>query len=253
MYKTIFLALLSIVLCACAPTTGKKIQTNLNAEELFAQYAQPQPNQPYAANLSLRIGRKGDTRRITALLWGNDASTIRLDIQAGVGATLAKIFVDPNHFLLLDPLHNKAYTHQGSEQPRLKIGIPLPLTLANMADLINGRFVHVFGHDHNPGVATVDGVRYALKGRFTGEIELDNNARLIRWQENKNGHGWDLRLEYEAAKTPAKITLKNHRGEFAIIAVKEHSRVEPYSKEALTLTIPASYTSLPLAQYTAQK
>ena len=64
---------------------------------------------PYLLNASLRFGTEGDTRRVTALLWGNDSRSLRMDVMAGIGAVVAKIWESGDEFLVYSPTENRAF------------------------------------------------------------------------------------------------------------------------------------------------
>ncbi|MBQ9537318.1 MAG: hypothetical protein IJU79_05985 [Desulfovibrionaceae bacterium] len=211
------------------------------------------PHNPYRLQLSLRLGMKGDTRRVTAILWGADTNTIRLDAMAGVGSVIAKIYDDRSTFLLVAPVDGKAYTHQGSNKPMLKIGIPLPLTLKNLADLLTGNPAAVFGRTHGQVTEGSKGYpSYALAERIQGAITLDGQGRVLTWLEKPQGRGWNMQIEYADDNLPSRINLENTRGERAVLLVKEREAVTTIDKSQLNLTIPQGVKVLPLAQYTAQ-
>lgn len=94
---------------------------------------------PYLLNASLRFGTEGDTRRVTALLWGNDSRSLRMDVMAGIGAVVAKIWESGDEFLVYSPTENRAFFHQGSNKPLLRVGVPVPFALDELAALLNGR------------------------------------------------------------------------------------------------------------------
>lgn len=207
--------------------------------------------EPYRIQLSMRFGQEGDTRRVTALLWGNSAEALRLDVMAGVGAVIAKISERGDDFLLYTPRDNRAFYHQGSTRPMLKIGVPVPFDLAQLAALLNGRFSAVFGSEPRSLAALPDGnVECALDGPLAGDLILGRNGAPLAWRQ-KTG-GWRLEFSYgeEAPLLPAKLNLSNANGKRAIILVKERERVDkPFDERQMELKIPAGAPLAPLSQY----
>lgn len=100
-----------LLACACAkqPSTadlGPEAQARLeNRWQKFTGASDAAPLAPYRLQMSLRFGTEGDTRRVTALFWGNGGRQLRLDVMAGVGAVVAKILEDGQHFLEIGRAH----------------------------------------------------------------------------------------------------------------------------------------------------
>lgn len=242
------LCVLILLLTACA---GKKAQESLDPTVLWERFcAHTNKDVPYRVALSLRLGQKGDTRRVTALLWGNTYSPIRLDVMAGVGSIVAKIRRTERQFLVLSPMESKAYTHEGTNQPRLKLGIPLPFTIQNLAQLVNGAYSEVFGTmaGANEQLSNTT-VRYNLVEPMQGSLVVNNKGLPLHWQDPK---GWVMRFYYAPDNSLLRLHLENSRGEQFIVFVKERATPEPFDDEAMTLAIPRSYKVLPLARYAAQ-
>lgn len=243
----LLILLSSLFLSACAPQ--KRIRDPLDGPRLWTKYLNEDQEKPYRLNLSARFGAPNDSRRMTALLWGNTTETIRLDVLAGVGAVVAKIYQDPKRFLLYTPMEKKAYFSEGSEKPRLKLGIPLPISLQNMADLLTNHPSRVFGERYAACEEDKMGMRYALTNSLQGVLTLDDEGRAVFWRER--GAGWTMRIEYKD-NFPQKLTLTNAKNEQAILTVREHHTVAPYGEENLTLSLPEGTPLLPLKKLTAK-
>ena len=90
------------LLCACArqPVLETSPENRAVLEQRWQKFAaigavdKLDKAEPYRLQLSLRFGTEGDTRRVTALFWGNSQRQLRLDVMAGVGTTVAKILED---------------------------------------------------------------------------------------------------------------------------------------------------------------
>ena len=207
---------------------------------------------PYRLHMSLRFGTEGDTRRVTALFWGNGRRQMRLDVMAGVGATVAKILEDGQHFLIYSPGENKAYFYQGAAKPLLQVGVPLPFGLENLADLLNGRYARAFGSEYLNASMGADGTAsYALDGGRGGSLTLDARGLPTHWVEHPGGKGWRMELLYSEDGTPQvrRLNLEHSNGKRAVLLVKEREAPVSFSEEQMSLSIPDSAPLLPLAQF----
>lgn len=245
------LALLFCLLISCAPQTKITTPATNEADVLAKYLAQNPPHDPYRLQLSIRLGLKGDTRRGTAIVWGRDTQTVRLDVQAGVGAIIAQIFADPNNFLIVAPMDAKAYTHTGHNKPLLKIGVPLPLTLKNLADILLGNLPDVFGRNLTAANQKGDTIPFDLNDRLKGTIYLDGLGHVVRWDEKK-GQGWVMDIAYGEDNLPAKISLANNVGQKAILVVRSRESSQDLNLAPLQLSIPPGFEVLPLAKYAAK-
>ena len=209
---------------------------------------------PYRVQMSLRYGTEGDTRRVTALLWGNNSGQLRLDVHAGVGATVAKIQDDGENFLVYAPMENKAYFHAGGQKPLLDVGVPMPFGVGALADLINGRFGAVFG-THSVGTAYLrpnGNVAYGIEeGRVAGTLELNALGLPVAWKEAQP-QGWALHLGYEDGATlPYKLEITHGKTQKrAVVLIKERVfPASPFTQPQLRLTLPEETPLLPLRQF----
>lgn len=227
------------------------------AEAVWQRYtaicAAQEAQMPYRLQMSLRYGSEGDTRRVTALLWGNSSQHLRLDVNAGVGATVAKIQDDGDHFLVYAPMENKAYFHQGSQKPLLDVGVPMPFGVTALADLLNGRYAAVFGDSYS-GTAemTPTGLRFKVEqGRITGTLEVDQQGLPLRWKD-ADKQGWSLQVGYEDGATlPYKLEIAHGKtGKRAIVLVKERNTPSaPFTQPQLRLILPEDTPVMPLRQF----
>lgn len=248
--KKAVIIFMAILLCACArqgvvtppPESGQ-------AEKRWEMLAQKdQPARPYRAQFSMRFGGEGDTRRVTGILWGNGEQNLRMDIMAGVGAVIAKIADNGDHFLLFAPRENKAYFHDGANKPLLKIGVPLPFDLGSLAALLNGHYNAVFGTEYNNASEGRDGnIDYALEGSPGGTLTLAPDGLPIAWSQD-NG-AWKMDIAYEG-ELPRSLKLAGKNGKKAIVLVKEREfPANPFTEGQMTLELPPSAQKLPLSKY----
>ncbi|WP_165069821.1 outer membrane lipoprotein LolB [Desulfovibrio sp. ZJ200] len=257
--KKILLFCVAVLLCACAKQPpverGPETQTQLDSRWLkFTALSAAVPAKPYRLQLSMRFGAKGDTRRVTALFWGNSERQLRLDVMAGVGAVVAKILEDGQHFLVYSPRENKGYFYQGASQPLLQVGVPVPFDLGHLADLLNGRYAAVFGESFAAASSLKDGLaRYELPGEPGGSLDLNSQGLPVFWRESSGGgRGWSMEIAYDDGHPPLprRLTLIHSNGKRAILLVKEREKpATAFTAEQMSLALPESAPLLPLAQY----
>lgn len=250
MIRFLILCLAAFV-CACAPKMSTVPDQAENRLEGIWQHMQAYDNyseKPYRAQLSLRFGTEGDTRRVTAILWGNNDNRLRLDVMAGVGAIIAKVMEDGEHFLIFTPRENKAYFHDGPNSPLLKIGVPLPFTLAQLADLLNARYGAVFGQKYRDAtLVDNDSARFNLEEGPQGELVVDSQGLPQSWEQPR---GWKMAITYDDASRPHSLKLANPAGKKAILLVKEwENPAQPFTAEQMALQVPDGVPLLPLSKY----
>ena len=250
------------LLCACArqPVLETSPENRAVLEQRwqkFAAVSSADKSEPYRLQLSLRFGTEGDTRRVTALFWGNSQRQLRLDVMAGVGTTVAKILEDGQHFLVYSPSENKAYFYQGATKPLLQVGVPVPFNLVHLADLLNGRYTAVFGNQFDKTAFSADGkALYDLQGQPGGRLIINEQGLPVEWQEQANGKGWSMEILYsdDPKPLPCRRNLAQSNGKRAIVLIKEREKVsQPFTKEQMALTLPDDAPLLPLAKFKQQQ
>lgn len=243
--------------CARQPSLDMTPENQAKLEErwqAFSALGQHSPLAPYRLQMSLRFGTEGDTRRVTALFWGNSQRRLRLDVMAGVGATVAKILEDGQHFLVYSPTDNKAYFYQGAAKPLLQVGVPVPFNLEHLADLLNGRYSAVFGKNFTTGhLMPGDLAQYTLEGTPGGVLTLDQAGLPVAWSEKgDSGKGWKMEVAYDntTPPLPQRLNLVHSNGKRAIVLIKDREKpAVPFTDGQMTLSIPEGVPLLPLAKY----
>ncbi len=252
----LILAVSLLSLCACAkPSMGP---IDKDADALWKNYAQSAKtlDKPFRNTLSLRYGVEGKTDRVSALLWGNSSQTLRLDISASVGITVAKIFESSDKFTLYIPQEEVAYVHEGENKASFNMGVPLPLSLEHVSLILQGHYATVFGLQFDGAPMPLnqadialfgspelpeDAVAYALEqAPFRGVLVLNSLGQPIFWQED-NSTGWIMEFAYrEHAKLPYKLHIKHIDSQRkAIILVKERdSDLNLFTPEQMRLILP---------------
>lgn len=252
--KKFLVVFMAMALCACA-RTGTRPQLDqspvMQAWDNMQRLSATQ-DKPYRIQLSMRFGEEGNTRRVTGVLWGNgDDSSFRLDIMAGVGAAVAMISEDKDEFRVYSPQENRVYTQTGDARPLLKIGVPVPISLTQLADLLAGRFANVFSGQPETASANNSGEAvYTLTGAMAGELEVSAAGAPIGWRQKTGGWTLDLGYAENGQTLPKSLKLRNANGKMAIILVKERDiNVEQFTQKQLQLTLPPGTLVLPLSQF----
>lgn len=246
---SLVLFLLPFLLFACARTSPvPPIDEQAASQAWDRMLAQNPANSPYRIQFSLRFGEEGNTRRVTGILWGNSDDFLRLDIMAGVGAILAKMEDSPQNFLLYLPREHKSYFHKGKEKPLLKVGMPLPFNMPQLANLLNGHYGQVFGQQAEDGQIAGEDFKFTLANSPGGFLTINKSGQPIHWKQK--GNGWQLSVNYASDQLPEQLKLVNSDGKMAIIAIKDRETPDkPFDKQQLDLKIPQNTPRLPLSDY----
>lgn len=252
-------SLLAFAGCARAPMRGAPAPAPLavstwQAYESYVAATRLEAS-PYRLEASLRYDVDGDGHRVVALIWSNGGSTLRLDIMAGIGATVAKIRETDDTFLAYSPNEHKAYYHQGAGKALFSFGVPVPFSVTDLAALLDGQFGAVFASQYTgePTLVTEGGIAYTLAGaRTKGTLEVSPEGLPVRWTDATPG-GWNLDIAYPspdastAAPLPKKLTFTHGKGYTAILLVKDRERLAiPFTDEQLGLQLPDDTAVLPL-------
>lgn len=243
-------------LCACARQASPPapdLAQDQRLERYAALCARQDAEKPYRIQASLRYGKEGDTRRVILLLWGNGPLPLRLDVMAGVGVTVAKIQDSEDSFLLHAIQEGKAYAHQGLEKPLFKAGVPVPVQLQDLANLLNGRFGPVFGThpDGNPRQGAQGLAGFSMtEGTLPGLLYLDAAGLPVLWKQ-EGGDGWEIRFRYDEThpSLPHRVDIRRPGGTSAVLLVKERNfPASLFTAEQLQLMLPSDTPVLPFPQ-----
>lgn len=196
---------------------------------------------------------KNESHRVSSLLWGNgDAANpypLRLDLLAGVGTVVAKVREDNDALLAYVPDENRAWMLRGQDRTLAAFGVPVPLSLGDLTQILTGLPGALFLSKDENAVSTVpeyvytsQGASFALVGAtLPGELELSEEGVPLTWKE-KGDKGWSITFEPAKANPlqPQKLRIEHPGGYSALIVVKDISRVSPpYTTEQTGLELPA--------------
>lgn len=248
MKKFIILLLLGLLVSACAKKVAPPPAIDSLPWEDMQTLSRDADGKPYRIQLSLRFGVEGDTRRVTAIIWGNTTDDVRMDVFAGVGAMIAKIAETEKGFVLYAPREAKAYAQAGHAEALLAIGAPLPFDLGKLAALLTGRYAAVFGKTYESASAAEGAIAYVLENSLGGILQVAPGGRPMGWASDD----WRLAITYGDENVPERLRLENSEGKIAVLLVKERSIPEnPFDSAQMELVLPAGIPVLPLANYKA--
>ncbi len=252
-------SLLLLLLAACARLKPSQ-QDLAAANAVLFRYNQisqaAEKNTAQAAtHMSIRAGKNttegAESRRVTAILWGNaeKGSPVRLDVMAGVGAAVAHVRESSEGLVLYLPRDKHAYfcPSEQSRQALDKLNVPIPLNLAGLFALLQGRFYDVFRPDPQQHISLLtDGsISTPLvpgEGRLGGTLFLTPNGIPFRWEDPVSG--WIMEFSYDGetkVPQPRKIAANGNDNRFAIVFVKlRETPAAPFSKKQTDLTLPAN-------------
>ncbi len=244
-----FLALpLCLLFTACATTTPTPLETP--SQSLWDTYTAEQnalfvEAEPFRLSGSLRFGPEEDTRRVTYILWGNGGHGLRLDVQAGVGASAAKVQLSNAGLLIYLPQENTAYLAMENQAQALEtLGIQLPVSLNELALFLRGhslRALEITLDESSPlqpksALTTPNGVVYTLgSGNKQILLELSPFAKPLSLAFND---GWKLNFRLDEQQAISRVDGQNTNGYSLILLIKENQNPQPFSQEQLALAVP---------------
>lgn len=296
------LLLLCIALClmaACSkpvmhapdtPAPPTQVSDTWQAYEHYTQVMESH-HAPYRISSSIRYDSRGNGHRLLVYMWSNDeylpnknisaSSPLRLDVVAGIGATVAQVREDASSFIMYSPNEKKVYYHQGSRKPLFSLGVPVPFSLAELTDLMLGRFGNVFGtsfntqKNHEPTLEPHGEIAYTIKDR--GYLVVSQDGLVHQWcQEDARTptksakRGWVLDILYadpqstvsegestQIASSPSQLPLPRKLSftyygpkgidHTAVVLVKERQNPDQsFTPEQVELQIPQGTPFYPL-------
>ncbi|MGE4298671.1 MAG: hypothetical protein AB7E47_11630 [Desulfovibrionaceae bacterium] len=220
----------------------------------FRRMAENATVQGFALTASCNYAGKAQSRRVVLRLWGGTDLPLRLDLRAGIGATVALFEETGSGFTAYVPDRSIAYLAPDSRAGLGAFGLRLPFGLPVLARLATGGLWEAHGPENMPllpaafaGTRLVPGQGFAYDLGNTAPVSLvvlDFEGRPLRW-EGPASHRWTL--EFFGHNTvgegrffpPDRMTLTMPSGDKALLAVKELAlRATPWPDEALALPLP---------------
>lgn len=234
---------------SCAPKTPRPDIEKTHPDEVWQRFLQRFPDTGRAPAFSLEaslhyLGTKNQSRVILDF-WGNLDLPLRMDLKTGFGSLLSLWREDSNEFMAYIPDKESVYLHKDSRLGMIAFGIDLPLSLRELALLLNGHWQGLI-----PGqYATVrrkdtQGLSFTF-GQHGKEYSLllDTSGTPLAMR-TPAPTAWDLEFSGSLAdkgfpNLPGKITMRNDSGDRAILLVKDiKQRSDPWPDNALRLDLP---------------
>ncbi len=283
MKKTLSLAFFGLVLMTVLSGCGPKGMTIAPESDAAARWQTfvERSSRPAAYDVlsgSLRFGPVNDTRRVTYLLWSSetgspsgtghepagldtaefhagapdDGRTIRLEVNAGVGANVAKAVFENGQMLLVLPQDQKAYA--GAETPETLqrlLGLPLPMRMTRLNDFLAGRYLSALDVPSPERYVTGNDGSIIYRYRRDGqdcELELDSRALPVRLSIGKH---WSLTMAYDDRDLPRRLdgsTESNGTAMRMVLLVKERRSAGTLTDASMELSVPDSFAVYSLDQ-----
>ena len=224
------------------PAIGPKA-ANSTWSEFWARQDRAPPLPAVSLQGSLNIFTPEQKRRVTFELWGNLPTPLRLHLRAGIGATISIWEIRDNRILIFSPRTNEAYTATNTAQATSAMGMRLPFSMPEMAQLLTGKWRDLLPRKHGGFTATPSGYAFSLQGEQRIErVVLDQRARVVAISGNRP-YGWSMKRKAMTARDgrilSRRIELTTRRGEELILRVKDfEQRSSPWPEAAMRLTLP---------------
>ena len=248
MKKLCLLFSILLTLAGCAPK-GEMLVPDSEADTRW-QVFQQRIHQPLSYDIlsgSLRFGPVNDTRRVTYTLWSGPSEdgsghSIRLEVNAGVGANVAKVLFAQGRMLLVLPQEGRAYEGLESKENLYKIiGLSLPMRMEDLNNFLAGGILPALDasvperyQSGGNGNIIYDVI---MNGRRC-ELELNDQALPVRWVVP--GH-WTLTARYDDKGRPDKLegTMYSTQGEQRmVLLVKDRRPDSGMPASSLKLEVP---------------
>ncbi len=232
----------------CAPVQREKPsivpkEANSTWSEFWARQDRAPPLPAVSLQGSLNIFTPEQKRRVTFELWGNLPTPLRLHLRAGIGATISIWEIRGNRVLIFSPRSNEAYIAANTAQGTAAMGMRLPFSLPEMAQLLAGKWQDLLPRKHGGFEATPSGYAFSLQGEQRIErVVLDDRARVVAISGNRP-YGWSMERKALTARDgrilSRRIELTTQREEELILRVKEfEQRSSSWPKADMRLTLP---------------
>ncbi|NDV20485.1 hypothetical protein GO013_13800 [Pseudodesulfovibrio sp. JC047] len=201
-----------------------------------------------------RVAPRKRTNRTLMTLWGDTNGTMRLDLAASIGTSLAHIREDDSGLLVFYPSDKEAYTHADPVLGVTRLGMPFPFSVAELGRVLTGQFSDLVPAQYKSVEqrSTPDGgFRFMMTDPVVSSISLDREGRPVRItgpRAHPSDHAprWVLEIDRfdtvspDSAPLPGRITLTLNTGEKGVLHIK--------SREFILTAWPAKSLALPLPE-----
>jgi hypothetical protein len=211
-------------------------------EQAWARFAaarlQPAA-EPFTADASLYHTRETKTHRFRVDFYGNPATTLRLDLAAGIGTLLASVREDASGLLVYYPSDNKAYVSDYRRSALASLGVAAPFSLYELALALAGDLSPMVGVPAS-AEELEEGFAYEMQGGYFSRLVLDPAGRPERFEQPAQG----VTLTFDGLNDPAEgswfttMRMDLAGGERLRLRLKEFVPRGPWPPGALDLELP---------------
>ena len=252
-HATPWLGILTLlILGACAPKTIPEPDvTSLHPDRVWQLFLEKDHGgatesiQAFSCNASLHYAGQKTKSRVMLHFWGNLDYPLRLELQTGLGSTLALWREDAGEFLAYLPDKQTAYIHINGRLGMEAFGINLPFNLRELALLLNGRYADLLPERYTTVRKTKQGDylytvvgeqrRFSLVLGANGEIKAMGTLGTEPWSLEFSGSLDDSDLP----GLPKKISMQGANGDKAILFIKKlEQRQSLWPADSLELDLP---------------
>ena len=265
--QAVRICVMVVLLLACSACASKEAYVRPpvagEAGQAWETFTSAQmPKGPFRVSATLRYETpSGESTRVAALMWGNgslqDPYPLRLDIQASIGITVAKIREDGSSFQAYSPDEKTVYTNEGPNRTLTSFGLPIPVSLGQLSRLLNGQANALFappitsaGTGSREFTLTQRGMAFPVpEAKLPGIIELSPNGTLLSWRDFGNGWAMEFAMSPNNPRIPERLSVSHPAGYAATITVKKMEQLTtPFKNDQLDLTLPGGTSRKPLSQ-----
>ncbi len=244
--KFLFLIWICVQMSACA-ASSVSLPNMEEQEGRWKKFIQRSiEEKPYALQGSFRFGDSKNTNRVNYIFWSNGAVPLRLDVMAGVGASIAKILESKERILMYFVQDKQAILMDNFDEmnPLVSLGMPVPFSFYEMSLLLRGGFNQVLQDIHLDSVKSkkskTDYKKYTYyfsSLKMDGLVQLNKDGLPVHCEINNE---WAFDIVYDdTAKLPSRVVISSLLDDYrAILLVKERSYPKEYTEEDLRFPLP---------------
>ncbi len=257
----VFILTLAFALCtACVkstPVVNKNPEDAHLAWQNFTAKTKATNGKAFRISTSIRYATEKEKTRVTGLFWGNGQlelpSAIRLDLVAGFGNVVAMIREDADILVAFNPKTEVAYFHENGNNTLESFGVPVPLSLSDLALVLTGQSGKLFlplDSEGSPPMPknythTETGTKFEISNSaLDGFLELSPQGVPLMWKDSKK-KGWVIKFTpmNESGLIPKQLYIYNaslkEQDYSATITVKEINSLDlDYTDAQLELILP---------------
>lgn len=258
-----FLVTAFLFLGGCATRTPfvSSVPHAAPSESIWQTFRQTQSSLPAQESLlckaTLTVISHDQHNRLRLSLWGNTPAPLRATLSSGLGLSLAEWREENEKWTFFFPQENKAYLHKNGFQGLAALGIDLPLSLKDLAQIIFLSLDTMIPEEFISSRSIPEGNREFSLAESTSPIRsvtLDSRALPVSFA-GVQPRPWKLEIDellfLDIGRPAIKImSLQFADGKMIIMAIKEAViKNEPWSEQSTALPLPADTVIVPLDQF----